>query len=227
MQQSPDSTAKLKLQRIRASTEKQRRFRQTRLYRYVPYPKQAEFHAAGAIFRERLFLAGNRCGKTECGAAEMAFHLTGLYPPWWSGKRFGRAVRCWAAGVTNESTRDVVQAKLIGPPDRKEDWGTGMIPGALMIGEPAMARGVANLIDTVSVKHASGDTSMLQFKSYERGREKFQGTALEVVWLDEESPLDIYIECLTRTNETGGVVYTTFTPIKGGSEMVSLFLGDS
>jgi hypothetical protein len=36
-----------------------------------------------------------------------------------------------------------------------------MIPGALILGEPAMARGVANLIDTVSVKHVSGDTSML------------------------------------------------------------------
>jgi hypothetical protein len=70
-----------------------------------------------------------------------------------------------------------------------------MIPGALIMGEPAIARGVANLIDTASVKHVTGDTSMLQFKSYERGREKFQGTALEVVWLDEESPLDIYIEC--------------------------------
>jgi hypothetical protein len=87
----------------------------------VPYPKQAEFHIAGAKYRERLFLAGNRCGKTECGAAEMAFHLTGRYPDWWEGKRFGRAVRAWAAGVTNESTRDVVQAKLLGPPDRKEE----------------------------------------------------------------------------------------------------------
>jgi Terminase RNaseH-like domain/Terminase large subunit, T4likevirus-type, N-terminal len=33
---------------------------------------------------------------------------------------------------------------------------------------------------------------------------------LEVCWLDEESPEDLYFEALTRTNETGGIVYSTF-----------------
>lgn len=60
---------------LNLSIERDRRLKRTRLFRYVPYPKQAVFHAAGAKYRERLFLAGNRCGKTECGAAEMAFHL--------------------------------------------------------------------------------------------------------------------------------------------------------
>jgi phage terminase large subunit-like protein len=66
---------------------------------------------------------------------------------------------------------------------------------------------------------------MLQFKSYERGREKFQGTGREVVWLDEECKADIYFKCLTRTNETGGIVYMTFTPLQGWSEVVELFMG--
>jgi hypothetical protein len=34
------------------------------IWRYSPYPKQAEFHAAGASHRERLLLAGNQLGKT-------------------------------------------------------------------------------------------------------------------------------------------------------------------
>jgi hypothetical protein len=119
--------------------ERQRRFNRTRLFRYMPYPKQAEFHAAGATHRERLFMAGNKFGKTECGAAEMAMHLTGLYPDWWVGKRFDKAVRAWAAGVTNESTRDVVQEKLVGPPAQHEEWGTGFIPGDLME-KPPLAR---------------------------------------------------------------------------------------
>lgn len=63
-----------------------------------------------------------------CGAAEMAMHLTGAYAPWWDGKRFDKPVRAWAAGVTNESARDVVQEKLIGSPFRKADWGSGLIP---------------------------------------------------------------------------------------------------
>jgi phage terminase large subunit-like protein len=171
-------------------------------------------------------MAANRFGKTQCGAAEMAMHLTGRYPEWWVGKRFDKPIRAWAAGVTSESTRDVVQAKLIGQPERSETWGTGFIPHDAL-DDTFMGRGVANALDTVSVKHDSGGLSSLQFKSYERGREKWQGAALEVLWFDEEPPLDIYLEGLTRTNETGGIVYITFTPLLGRSDVVTRFIGAS
>lgn len=206
-------------------TELARREARRQLARWLPHPKQAEFHALGAVARERLLMAANRFGKTQTGAAETAMHLTGRYPDWWTGKRFDKPVRAWAAGVTNESTRDIVQAKLIGPPERREDWGTGFLPAdSFDPGDVSMSRGVADAIDTIPVKHASGGWSRLQFKSYERGREKWQGTALEVVWLDEEPPEDIYFEALTRTNETGGVVYLTFTPLLGMSNVVMRFI---
>ena len=85
-----------------------------RLDTYLPYPKQAEFHAAGAAHRERLFMAGNQLGKTLAGAAEEAIHATGRYPSWWRGRRFDSATHSWAAGVTGESTRDNVQRLLMG-----------------------------------------------------------------------------------------------------------------
>lgn len=201
-----------------------RRQDRNRLRAYRPYSKQRDFHRAGATKRERLLMASNRFGKTQCGAAEMAIHLTGRYPDWWEGKRFDHPIKAWAAGVTNESTRDVVQDKLIGPPSRREEWGTGLIPKDCLIDDPGLARGVADAIDTVSVMHVSGQASTLQFKSYERGREKWQGTALHVLWLDEEPPMDIYMEGLTRTNETRGIVYLTFTPLLGMSEVVTRFL---
>lgn len=210
---------------MRLLDEKQRRKRENRLTEYWPYAKQLEFHAAGGTHRERLLMAANRFGKTECGAAELAIHLTGRYPDWWEGKRFDKPVRAWAAGVTNESTRDVVQDKLIGPPTREEDWGCGYIPKACL-GDIARARGVANAIDSLAVRHVTGGWSALQFKSYERGREKWQGTALEVLWMDEEPPMDIYMEGLTRTNETGGIVYLTFTPLKGFSSVIEMFMKD-
>lgn len=31
-------------------------------------------------------------------------HLTGLYPDWWEGRRFDRAIKAWAASVTNDAT---------------------------------------------------------------------------------------------------------------------------
>jgi phage terminase large subunit-like protein len=197
-----------------------------RLLTYKPYPKQLEFHDAGARHRERLLMASNRFGKTVSGAAETAIHLTGRYPDWWTGKRFTHPVRAWASGVTNESTRDVVQEKLMGPPERRGEWGTGMIPhDALDLNEISTGRGLADQIDTVPVKHASGGWSRVQFKSYERGREKWQGTAQELIWMDEEPPMDVYLEALTRTNETGGVVMVTFTPLLGYSGVVMRFLG--
>ena len=139
---------------------------QNRLRDYQPYSKQLEFHAAGKYYRERLFLAGNRCGKTMAGAFELAIHLTGLYPEWWEGKRFDKPVRAWAAGVTGESTRDVVQEKLFGPPDRKEDWGTGAIPKE-RLGDISTGRGISGAIDMASIRHTSGLWSSLGLKSYE------------------------------------------------------------
>ena len=61
-------------------------------------------------------MAGNQLGKTTCGAAEAAFHLTGKYPGWWVGRRWDRPVRAWAGSETWDVTRDGVQRLLIGEP---------------------------------------------------------------------------------------------------------------
>lgn len=167
-------------------------------------------------------MAGNQLGKTYCGAAETAFHLTGLYPDWWQGRRFERPVRFWAGSKTGEVTRDGVQRLLIGEPKDESRWGTGMIPADRLL-DWSRRMGVADSLDGVTVKHVAG-VSTLGFKSYDQGRQKWQGETLDGVWFDEEPPLDIYMEGLTRTNATGGIVYLTFTPLLGMSDVVSMFL---
>lgn len=171
-------------------------------------------------------MAGNQVGKTLAGAAEAAIHLTGRYPQDWRGRRFAGPVRAWAGSKTAENTRDIVQKLLIGEPRERELWGTGFIPGDAIVGEPTLRRGVADAIDGVIVKHVSGANSVLGFKSYEQGREKWQGDTLDFVWFDEEPPHDIYMEGLTRTNATNGMVYLTFTPLLGMSEVVSSFIDE-
>ena len=79
----------------------------------------------------------------------------------------------------------------------------------------------------MTVRHASGSLSTLLFKSYEQGRAAWQGETLHGVWFDEEPPIDVYMEGLTRTNATGGIVMITFTPLKGMSEVVRQFLSES
>jgi len=171
-------------------------------------------------------MAGNQLGKTVAGSAEWATHLTGRYPEWWPGRRFEQPVRMWAAGETRVSTRDTIQKLLVGEPEREEEWGTGMIPGDDIV-DTYRAMGVANALDSITVKNQFGGTSTLLFKAYEQGRGKWQGDTLHGVWFDEEPPLDIYTEGMTRTNATDGLVMLTFTPLLGMSDVVQMYLSDS
>jgi phage terminase large subunit-like protein len=171
-------------------------------------------------------MAGNQLGKTVAGSNEWAMHLTGKYPTWWPGFRFAEPGRFWAGGETRVSTRDTIQKLLVGEPEKEEEWGTGAIPGDDIL-DTFRAMGVANALDSITVKHVSGGSSTLLFKAYEQGRAKWQGDTLNGVWYDEEPPLDIYTEGLTRTNATGGLVMLTFTPLKGMSDVVQMFLSDS
>lgn len=202
--------------------ELKRRKDRNKLYDYKPYAKQREFHNASAKYRERLFMAGNQLGKTVSAAHEIAIHLTGMYPEWWEGKRWNKPVTGWAMGVTNESLRDTLQRLLLGRPG---EWGTGTIPADLII-DIKRAQGIADAVDTILVKHISGGMSRVTFKSYEKGREKLQGETIEFAFLDEEPPLGIYIEVLTRTNATKGFVAMTFTPLLGMSDVVKRFLNE-
>lgn len=204
-------------------TEKARRLNTNRLRFYRPYDKQREFHAAGATHRERLFLAGNQLGKTVAGAAEVAMHLTGRYPEWWEGKRYDRP-NIWLAGSESyELTRDGVQRLLVGPPDKEEEWGTGFIPADAIVNR-TRRMGVSNALDSITVRHVSGGASTLLFKAYEQGRGKWQANTVDGVWFDEEAPEDVYIEGITRTNATRGIILMTFTPLLGMSTVVGRFL---
>lgn len=189
---------------------------------YRPYPKQLDFHAQGLDYRERLLMAGNQLGKTVAAGFETAMHLTGLYPDNWPGRRWNRPTIGWAAGVTGESTRDNPQRILLG---RTGQMGTGAIPKDCII-DTSASRGLADATDTVQVRHVSGGMSTLQFKAYEKGREKWQGETLDFVWFDEEPPEDIYTEGLTRTNATAGVTFITFTPLLGITGVVKRFIID-
>jgi len=225
------------LQIERDLKEIDRRKKENAIDFYEPYEKQQTFHDLGAGKRERLLFAGNQCGKTYCGGAEVSYHLTGLYPDWWLGRTWQRPTRGWVAGVTGESTRDNPQRILLGTV--ANGIGTGMIPKfCLDRDKMSLARGVSDLFDTVLVKHFdnSGKAfgakpkqdgwSEMKLKSYERGREKWQGDTLDWIWYDEEPPLDVYTEGLARITATMGMVFITFTPLQGMSQVVMRFLNE-
>ena len=185
------------------------------------YVKHVEFFAQGREYAERAFMAANRVGKTTVGGFEGSYHATGDYPDWWVGHRFDGPTEAWVASDTSETTRDIVQLELLGRP---HEWGTGMIPASALVGEPQMRRGVNDAVDQVFVRHKSGGTSTIGFKSYDQGRAKFQGTKKHWIWLDEEPPADVYDECMVRLMTTNGLMMLTFTPLKGLSEVALRFM---
>lgn len=179
------------------------------------YPKHCEFFAAGATKKERLFMAANRIGKTVAGAYETTAHLTGLYPPWWIGRRFSAPLDAWACGTNAQTTRGVIQELLLKP--------GCMIPAECVVSTQS-ARGLADAVDTIWVRHVSGGVSKLGLKTYEQGRKSFEGAAKHLVWCDEEPPQDCYTEMLYRTATTQGITIITFTPLQGRTEVVTSFL---
>ncbi|RTL00420.1 MAG: hypothetical protein EKK59_04490 [Neisseriaceae bacterium] len=169
-------------------------------------------------------MAANRVGKTEGGGGyEVTAHLTGIYPEWWPGYRFDHAIDCWAAGDTNETVRDIIQLKLLG--SEHDGWGTGLIPAANIVRVVKRQNG-NGAVDYAVIKHASGGTSILGFKSYEQGRKAFQGTEKHLIWLDEESEEGIRAECALRLMTTNGHLIETFTPLRGLTPIVLKYLGE-
>lgn len=190
---------------------------------FSPYPKQKEFFALGATKPERLLAAGTQLGKTMAASFEVACHLTGIYPEWWEGRRWSRPVRAAAAGESATVVRNVQQTYLCGQFGIEAAFGTGMIPKDLFVERPSRTHGVTDAYDQIQVRHSSGGVSTLTFMSYEQGRSKFQGTTLDFIWDDEEIPADIYIEQIARVSSTGGMMLTTFTPMKGSTDVYRLF----
>tara|TARA_R100000951_G_scaffold7417_1_gene7071 strand:+ start:1970 stop:3223 length:1254 start_codon:yes stop_codon:yes gene_type:complete len=163
---------------------------------------------------------------------EATYHLTGEYPAWWDGKRFNTPIDMWAASDTGESTRNILQVTYLGGL-KEEQFGTGTIPKDCLIKgrngmkwEASRRQGVADAIDTLSVRHKSGGVSTLQFKSYDQGRNKFQGAKLHIIHLDEEPPFEIYEECVVRMATTRGHMLLTMTPLSGMTDTVLNYITD-
>jgi len=205
--------------------ELQDRKRFNRIDDYDPYPYQLKFHETGGSSNQRLLMAANRIGKSYCGSMELSYHLTGLYPKWWKGRKYSQPIVAWAGGISNETTRDIVQFELLGSPDDPDAFGTGTIPRG-NIEKTERKPGVPNAKSVALIRHVSGGNSSLFFKAYEMGQEKWQGRSVDCIWLDEEPPRDIYSQAVTRTLDRRGMVYMTFTPEQGMTETVASFMNN-
>ena len=189
------------------------------------YQKHMDLLDASADYREICMLGGNRTGKTELGAYLTACHATGLYPETYKGKRFKHPPKIWVGGDTATTCRDIIQHKLLG---QVGDYGSGMIPrDRLNKDDIRNRRNVPDAVETIRIQHISGGKSEISIKTYEQGRETWQGTEVDFIWIDEECPSDVYSEALMRTMTTGGYLFLTFTPLRGITDVVINFMNNS
>lgn len=202
-------------------------FNGAKYYARSKYPRALSFWDAGSKYATRLFDGANQTGKTYAVACEVVYHITGLYPTWWTGKRLTGPNRWWVAGETNKDTRDIMQDRLLGPVDER---GTGLIPYFCIDFTSMVETEKADTpIPTVRVRHhdENGNVdgmSTISFKSYAQGRRSFQGLPRHC-WLDEEPPLDVYSECVARTTSSDDyLMLISFTPLQGWSTMLGNFL---
>lgn len=208
---------------------------------YEPYDFQKAFHHAesgeeylsggydigdGKLAVQRALMTANQVGKTTSAAMEVAMHATGIYPDWWKGQKFDRAVNCVVAGKSNDSVRDVVQNELLGDPFSETAMGTGAIPKHLL-GKTTRKAGVPNALSAVMVKHVSGKWSKIRFMAYEQGPDPYMGIKFDVGWLDEEPPQDVWTQFIRGTisrKEGEYQLLLTFTPEEGVTEVVDGFM---
>ena len=196
------------------------RYNQIKYFR--PFDHQLKFFNTGK-FTRRGILAANRIGKTTSTCFETAYHLTGLYPDWWTGHRFSGPITAMVAGEGWTQVALVLQNELLGTQDIKleENIGTGSIPRDCIIVD-TMRKDGANCIG-VEIKHTSGQKSYLLFANYTQEVRQLQGFKLNLAVFDEQPPDDFFSEVVTRTATTQGIVLCSFTPLKGLNGLVSKF----
>ena len=154
--------------------------------------KQSQFHRAQQPIRALFW--GNRVGKTEAGAMEVAAYLLGSH----EYRKVEVPIEAWSLCPSFDAQFETTQPKLLRYLPEKEIEHITYLRGKIM--------------SQIILKNKS----RINFKSYEQGREKVQGAGKRVVWMDEEPPRDIYEELLVR--QEAGVpldLILTMTPIKG------------
>ena len=79
---------------------------------YVPNAMQLKVHMSPA--RTVLVCAGNRSGKSHCGAIELCFHLTRRYPDWYpEDKRFKKPIKAVISCTSFSTALKVIEEKLV------------------------------------------------------------------------------------------------------------------
>ena len=197
----------------------------------TPYPTwQKEFYDAGSFAKQRCLIAANGVGKSQTTCAEVAAHATGEYPDWWKGKRFARGgFEIWIGSIDNNMQKIGPQRALMGR-NLDSELGTGLLPKASIVDFERRQAGVKDVVDTVTVRHKSGENVTVVWKTFEQGWRKWQSGDPKIILWDEEpdenvvDQKDIKSETMTRLVRNQGIWIVGYTPLLGDTELTEHFM---
>jgi phage terminase large subunit-like protein len=161
---------------------------------YKPLPHQKDFHETDAV--GRLFIGGNRSGKTVAEVAEAVMWLEGKHPVY--SAKFPPPVRGRAIGVDFDNG-----VELILIPEFKK-W----ISPSMLI-DQSWEKSYNKTLRQLTLVNGS----TIEFRSYDQDIDKFAGTSRHFVCFDEEPPEAIFNENMARLVDTGGRWWMAMTPL--------------
>lgn len=171
--------------------------RNPNVYSYEPHAKQEIFHKDKR--KKKLYIGGNRSGKTTGGVIEDIWWATCKHPYRPEVNALGpKRMRVIAVDFTNGVE------KIIFP--QFSQW---LYPSALRGG--AWETAYDKTLRTLYFQNGS----FIEFMSYDQDLDKFAGTSRHYIHFDEEPPHSIYIENLARLVDVGGSFAITMTPVEG------------
>lgn len=162
---------------------------------YRPHKKQEDFHKSDK--RTRLYIGGNRSGKTTGGIVEDIWWLTRRHP------YIDVPDRPVAGRIVSVDFFNGIE-KIIKP--QLKQW---VPPSELRGGTWSTAYDAS----TRTLNFENG--SFVELMSYDQDLDKFAGTSRDFIHFDEEPPESIYTECQARLIDRKGKSWITMTPIEG------------
>lgn len=157
---------------------------------YEPLHETVErFHASQK--QKRIILGGNRSGKSRSAVAEVAMIARGTHPT----SKIKTPAKIWIVGKDRVNYIDPI-----------------LIP---MLEEMIPAREIKSFVKRPSSYMKLHNGSEIQLKTMDAGPDAFMSKDLDVLWMDEEPPKEIWDRAKARLADRNGVVILSMTPENG------------
>ncbi len=163
-----------------------------KLSRYKPHAYQQEFHNSPA--KVRIFVGGNRAGKTTCGFMDAIWLCLGIHPT------HHRPVPVHGKVYADSFPMLMETIKM-----KADEW---LHPKFLSTKRPFVYNQMGHLI---GINFANGST--IKAGSYDQADRKAEGSSYDFVWFDEPPSRNLYVSNMRALVDRDGLCFITATPL--------------